>query len=101
MLYSKDNRFGISTSPHSMGLRNNLTIPGPGWDTNPLILGEKATWSKGFSGLTMDGTGILGTGLFGGDSSSWSGAEWLSIAVGGWWLIKHLELRGSRRSRTY
>jgi hypothetical protein len=84
MLYLKDNRFGISDSPHSMGLRNNLTIPGPGWDTNPLILSEKATWSRGFSGLSMDGTGLFGTGLFAGDSSQWGTGELVFGAIGFW-----------------
>jgi hypothetical protein len=99
MLYLKDNRFGISDSPHSMGLRNNLTVPNPGWDQNSLIINEKANLSRGFSGL-MDGTGLLGTGLFVGDSSTWGGAEWISIAIGGWWVIRHLELSGRQRSRS-
>ena len=100
MLYLKDNRFGISSSPHSMGLRNNLTIPNPGWDTNPLLISEKDTWSRGFSGL-LDGTGILGTGLFAGDSSQWGGGEWATIALAGWWLIKHLEPHGRSRVNQY
>jgi hypothetical protein len=88
MLYLKDNRFGISDSPHSMGLRNNLTVPNPGWDTNTLILNEKANLSRGFSGL-MDGTGLFGTGLFAGDSSTWGTGELVFGAIG-FWMVSTL-----------
>ena len=38
----------------------------------------------GFSGLTMDGTGLFGTGLFAGgmDFSTWSIGEWLVVLFG-------------------
>jgi hypothetical protein len=71
-----------------MGLRNNLTVPNPGWDTNTLILNEKANLSRGFSGL-MDGTGLFGTGLFAGDSSTWGTGELVFGAIG-FWMVSTL-----------
>ncbi len=51
MISYVDNRFGVSTSPHSLGLRNNMTIPNPGWDQNPLLITEKSFWGRGMQGL--------------------------------------------------
>ena len=41
-------------------------------------------WGRGMGGLTFDGTGLLGTGLFSGglDLSTWTWAEYLATAVG-------------------
>lgn len=67
---TRNQSFIESSSPHSIGLANNVTIPNPGWDSNPLLLTEKQlngrSASNGFSGLgaLFDGTGFLGTGLF-------------------------------------
>jgi hypothetical protein len=86
MLYSKDNRFIESSSPHSLGLKNNLTIPNPGWDQNPLLINEKKYWgatdNAGLSGLTFDGTGLFGTGLFSGDVSTWGVPEIIASGFG-------------------
>ena len=84
MIYYKDNRFGESMSPHSMGLRNNLTIPNAGLDTMANISNDKL-WSgtmKGMGGLTFDGTGLLGTGLFSGDITTWGFPELIVGLVG-------------------
>jgi hypothetical protein len=82
MIYNKDNRFGESTSPHSLGLRNNMTIPTPGWDSNPLMINEKRFWGAGMQGLTFDGTGLLGTGLFSGDITTWGFPELIVGIIG-------------------
>lgn len=82
MLTFQDNRFGESTSPHSLGLRNNMTIPNPGFDHNKLMIEQKKFWGAGMQGLTFDGTGLLGTGLFSGDMSTWGMAEILFGLVG-------------------
>jgi hypothetical protein len=66
MLYSKDNRFIESSSPHSLGLQNNMTIPNPGWDQNPLLINEKKYWgatnNAGLSGLSMSNAGLYWNG---------------------------------------
>jgi hypothetical protein len=77
-----DNRFGESTSPHSLGLRNSMTIPNGGWDSNPLMINQKRFWGAGMSGLTFDGTGLFGTGLFSGDITTWGIPELIAAAVG-------------------
>lgn len=82
MIYNKDNKFGESTSPHSLGLRNNMTIPNPGWDQNTHMIYEKRFWGAGMSGLSFDGTGLLGTGLFSGDYTTWGVGEILFGAIG-------------------
>lgn len=84
MIYYKDNRFGESDSPHSMGLRNNMTIPNPGLDSMSNV-GRDKLWSgtmPGMRGLTFDGTGFLGTGLFSGDISSWGVGELIFGLIG-------------------
>jgi len=111
MLYLKNNQIEVSKSPHSLGVQNNMTIPSPGFDENPLIIGEKKALAAGLQGCSglgclglsglMDGTGLLGTGLFVGDSSNWGGMEYLSIALAGWWVIKHLEPHGRHRVNQY
>ena len=78
MIYQKDNRIAISKSPHSLGVQNNLTIPSPGFDENPLIINEKrwlGAGMQGLGGLTFDGTGLFGTGVFSGDIWSWGVTE--------------------------
>jgi hypothetical protein len=67
-----------------MGLRNNLTIPNAGLDTMANISNDKL-WSgtmKGMGGLTFDGTGLLGTGLFSGDITTWGFPELIVGLVG-------------------
>jgi hypothetical protein len=89
-----NNAFVESQSPHSMGLQNALTIPNPGFDQNPLMANDKlwAGQNDGFSrgglrGLTFDGTGLLGTGLFASmDPTTW-GAEWFVVLFGVWMLF--------------
>src|ERR1017187_2377884 len=82
MLTFVDNKIGVSKSPHSLGVRNALTIPSPGFDSNPLVIGQKAVLARGMSGLSFDGTGLLGTGLFSGDMTTWGWAELLVGAIG-------------------
>src|ERR1035437_4947023 len=82
MIYSKNNSFTESSSPHSLGLKNNMTIPNPGWDSNKLMINEKKYWGAGLQGLTFDGSGIFGTGLFSGDISTWGMPELVAGLVG-------------------
>ena len=87
MFAPADNAYRVSKSPHSIGLQNNLTVPSAWGDTNPLIQGEKDALTaglqgKGLSGLTFDGTGFLGTGLFSGDVSTWGIPEIAASAIG-------------------
>jgi hypothetical protein len=86
-----DNRFIESSSPHSLGLQNDVTISTPGFDSNPLMVNQKRFWGaglqgpgccKGLGGLTFDGSGLFGTGLFSGDVSSWGVSEVLASMVG-------------------
>lgn len=147
MIVKADNRFLQSTAPHSLGLQNAMTIPAPGFDTNPLLINQKRNWgagqqlayintagtatfpgdsprfgglgivhpsprprrwwnqrphseageyqhwgmgglgcSQGISGLTMDGSGLFGTGIFSNDLTTWSGWEYGLIAVGAYML---------------
>lgn len=89
MIYYKNNVFAESSSPHSLGLQNNLTIPNAGLDTMANLANDKL-WSgpspqtslSGFGGLTFDGTGLLGTGLFSGDISTWGVAELVAGLIG-------------------
>lgn len=84
MLYFKDNRFGESSSPHSMGLRNNLTIPNAGLDSMANLANDKlwAGTMPGMRGLSFDGTGLFGTGLFSGDVSTWGVTELVAGLIG-------------------
>lgn len=82
MIYYKDNAFVESQSPHSLGLRNNMTIPNPGFDQNQLMINEKKFWGAGLQGLSFDGTGLFGTGLFSGDISTWGIGELIALGVG-------------------
>lgn len=94
MLYPKDNLFLETSSPHSLGLKNNMTIATPGFDSNPLMINQKKDWGAGnnntvkagLQGLTFDGTGLLGTGLFSGDITTWGMPEILAGAVGAYAL---------------
>lgn len=92
-----DNTFKVSASPHSLGLQNNMTVPSTWGDTNPLIALEKSALAsgvqgvnKGFpygmSGLTFDGTGLLGTGLFSGDYTTWGVPELVAGLFGAYAL---------------
>jgi hypothetical protein len=89
MLILADNRFGPTPNQHSIANRLAMNIPNPGFDSNPLIQTMKANlesgfqgYGKGVSGLTFDGTGLFGTGLFSGDVSTWGLPEALAGAVG-------------------
>ena len=85
MIYNKDNRFGESTLAHSLALRNDITTPAPGYDTNPLMMLQKKNWGAGMyglGGLSFDGTGLLGTGLFSGDISTWGISELVFGLIG-------------------
>jgi hypothetical protein len=88
MIYSKNNKFVESGSPHSLGLQNALTVPNPGFDTNNLMVNEKRFWGAGLQGLTMDGTGLFGTGLFSGglDLTTYGPGEWACVVLGGYML---------------
>jgi hypothetical protein len=74
--------FHESKSPHSLGLQQAMTIPSPGFDTNPLMINQKKYWGAGMGGLSFDGTGLLGTGLFSGDFTTWGWAELVFGAIG-------------------
>jgi hypothetical protein len=89
MLALADNRFGPTPNEHSIANRLAMNIPNPGWDENPLIQTMKANlesgfqgYGKGISGLTFDGTGLLGTGLFSGDVTTWGIPEAVTGLVG-------------------
>ncbi len=85
MIYNKDNSMVESKSPHSLGLRNNVTIPSPGFDSNPLMINNKSFWGRGMyglGGLSFDGTGLFGTGLFSGDITTWGVSELVAGAIG-------------------
>ena len=93
-----DNRFIQSESPHSLALQNNVTTPAPGFDSMPLIRNQKLFMGAGLqgcgcgcnskgpchgiSGLSFDGTGLLGTGLFSDDFSTWGIPEIVVSAIG-------------------
>lgn len=47
MIVAADTRFIQSTAPHSLGLANAMTIPSPGFDTNPLMINQKRNWGAG------------------------------------------------------
>jgi hypothetical protein len=78
MLVFTDNRFRESNSPHSMALQNAMTIPNPGLDSMRGTSADKLyNTYNGMKGLSFDGTGLLGTGLFSGDISTWGFGELL------------------------
>jgi hypothetical protein len=56
----------------------------------------------GVSGLTFDGTGLLGSGLFAGDVSTWGAAEYAALAFGAYMLysIVFTTKAGLRRAQT-
>ena len=83
MIYSKDNNFKESTITHSLSLQNAMQVPAPIWDENQLMRITKAGVGRGgLSGLSFDGTGFLGTGLFSGDMSTWGIGEIIFGVVG-------------------
>ena len=82
MIYNKDNNFTESTIPHSLALQNAMTIPNPGFDNNELMINQKRFWGGGLQGLSFDGTGLLGTGLFSGDITTWGTAELVCGLIG-------------------
>lgn len=91
MIAIAPSNFDISTSPHSISLQDNITIPTPWADSNYFIKTEKRFLANGMQGLkgiaglqglTFDGTGLLGTGLFSGDFSTWGISELLAGVVG-------------------
>ena len=70
-----DNRFIESNSPHSIGLKNNVTVPSPGFDQNPLIRNQKKFWG---------GNAALGTledwqTFF--DLRTWDQQDWLIAGI--------------------
>ena len=75
MIVPADNRYAQSTSPHSLGNRLSIVIPNPWFDTNPMMIEQKRFWGNGLQGLTFDGSGFLGTGLFSSDISEWGISE--------------------------
>ena|ERR1700690_1485983 len=74
--------FTESQSPHSIGLQQALTTPSPGFDQNPFVISQKRLMSRGLQGLSFDGTGLFGTGLFSGDWTTWGVAELICTAIG-------------------
>jgi hypothetical protein len=79
MLYTKDNLFVETQSPHSLGLKNALTIPSPGFDTNALMVNQKRMWGIGLRGVN---------GLFDGPISTWGIEELLIVGVIAYLLLK-------------
>jgi len=70
-----------------------MTVPSTWGDNNPLIAMEKAALASGVQGvnitkpfgmgtLSFDGTGLLGTGLFSGDPSTWGVPELIAGVIG-------------------
>lgn len=49
MYVAADNSFQISPSPHSLGLKNAVTIPSV-WDSNPILINQKKFFAAGLSG---------------------------------------------------
>src|ERR1035437_3775136 len=83
MIYSKDNNFKESTITHSLSLQNAMQVPAPIWDENQLMKLTKAGVGRGgMGGLSFDGTGFLGTGLFSGDMATWGIGEIIFGLVG-------------------
>lgn len=96
MLAPANNSFDVSKSPHSIGLDHNLTIPSPGLDDIEVIQETHRNLIRGLqglgrheddayggmSGLTFDGTGLFGTGLFSGDITTWGAPEAIAGLIG-------------------
>jgi hypothetical protein len=94
LAFSGQHEFEESTSPHSIGLQNAMTVPSPGFDSNPLMIEQKRFWGgglqglgcgkcrNGISGLSFDGSGLFGTGLFSGDINTWGIEEAIAAAIG-------------------
>lgn len=92
IIYGVDNRFIESSSPHSLGLQNDMTVPNPGFDQNEAMINEKKFWGAGLQSgcgncggmgsLSFDGTGLFGTGLFSGDITTWGVPEVATLLVG-------------------
>lgn len=100
MLGYGDNRLAESTSPHSLGNRVSMTIPNAGWDSNPLMINQKRFWGagmQGMGGLSFDGTGLLGTGLFSGDISTWGISELVCSLIGAY-AIYAMFMQGKQTS---
>lgn len=85
MIAPSNNKFVESESPHSMGLFNDMTVPSAGLDSMANLAKDKL-WSgspvPGMSGLSFDGSGFLGTGLFSGDISNWGIPEVIGGLIG-------------------
>lgn len=116
MIVAADNLFTQSLAPHSMGLANNMTIPMPGWDANPNLTRSTRLWAapslqkgwpccsgrvgpRGLAGLTFDGTGLLGTGLFSQDPSTWGLSELIVSAVGAYAFYSMIHQTGQHKIR--
>jgi hypothetical protein len=97
MLTPSDTKLEMSTSVHSLSNINAITIPGgqdssPNWQRNKNWVGVgvqglgcpylcNQAWG-GMSGLTFDGTGLFGSGLFSGDISTWGISEMVAGVIG-------------------
>ena len=102
--------FHESKSPHSLGLQQAMTISTPGFDKNPLMVNQKRYWGAGMGGLTFDGTGLLGSGLFGPDVTTWGWGEVLFGCIGAYAIYSmffqakqtkyRLEMGAGRRRKT-
>lgn len=82
MIVYANNKFMESNSPHSMGLQNNMTVPSAGLDSM-VNMGRDKLWSgkAGMGGLSFDGSGLLGTGLFSGDYTTWGVPEIIALGI--------------------
>ena len=69
-----------------------------------IALPDQSGYVKGVGDLSFDGTGVLGTGLFGYtpwyDTSQWTPVEWISLGLGAWYGMKlYGRITGRKRSR--
>ena len=62
-------------------------------------LGNVYQWRpSGVRGLTMDGTGLFGTGILGGDMTTWDGWDWGALVVIGLaaWAVVNRVVYGAK-----
>lgn len=95
LIYGVDNDFTESSSPHSIGLKNNLTIPNPGWDTNPLMINQKRYWGASALGCCK-GMGLFETL----DPTQWGIGEIAVLVIGSYALYSMVSTtrRGVRQA---
>ena len=110
MLVPGNNYFNISSSPHSIGLQNNLTIPVPYGDNNWFVNNEKRFLSAGMQGMGMQGLGLgcsscnkgmgdisnIISSLQSGDLTQLTSDDWILLGLGIFALYFFFKSKGSR-----